>query len=379
MPDSTNISSLTAIGNNTPVAYEHPGALNFESAVDALKSSDKVPLAVWRYLLCGLDTTSREQLTAMARLVSQKHFGNGIYVRALIEISSWCRNNCNYCGLRSSNTLACRYRLTKEEILQCCSHAATLGFNTFVLQGGEDPVQNDAWLASVVSDIKKRFPHKAITLSVGERTPQGYALLRNAGADRYLLRHETATPRHYAHLHPRTMSLSNRLRCLATLKELGYQVGSGFMVGSPGQGSEHLIADLMLLDELQPQMIGIGPFIPASGTPFADEKPGSIEDTLLLISLLRLRFPHALIPATTALATLCTNGTQRGILAGANVVMPNITPLHVRDKYTIYNNKMNSGSQSATQLTLLESQLSAIGYHIDYSRGDYSINPHTNV
>lgn len=379
MPGRINFSHLTAIGEHTPVSDEPINALSPESAVDALTGSGKVPPSVWRYLLCGLNESSKEQLASMARLTSQKHFGNGVYVRALIEISSWCRNNCNYCGLRSSNTLACRYRLTKEEILQCCSHAATLGFNTFVLQGGEDPVQNDAWLASVVSDIKNHFPHKAITLSVGERTPQGYALLRSAGADRYLLRHETATQEHYAHLHPHTMSLSNRLRCLATLKELGYQVGSGFMVGSPGQGTEHLIADLMLLDELQPQMIGIGPFIPASGTPFADEKPGSIEDTLLLISLLRLRFPRALIPATTALATLCTNGTERGILAGANVVMPNITPLHVRDKYTIYNKKKSSGSESATQLSLLESKLSAIGYHIDYSRGDYPIIPHSNV
>ena len=347
------------------------GENDFEKLLKELASPAKVAADVWRRLLTGTDEEQRRWLALMARSAAQGHFGNGIYVRALIEISSYCRNNCNYCGLRCGNRLAQRYRLTKEEILECCHKAAALGFNTFVLQGGEDPLQSDEWLAGVVAAIKAAFPGKAVTLSVGERTKEGYALLRNAGADRYLLRHETADSGHYSYLHPAGMSLENRLHCLENLKMLGYQVGSGMMVGSPGQTVESLVEDLMLLDSLQPQMIGIGPFIPAAGTPFAGEKPGSVADTLLLISLLRLRFPRALIPATTALATLCSDGTERGILAGANVVMPNMTPLACRNKYTIYDNKKNNGTESAGQLDLLAERLERIGYFIDFARGDY--------
>lgn len=336
-----------------------------------LASPAAVPADAWRALLATTDAGQRAQLALFARDVAQEHFGKGVFVRALIEISSHCRNNCNYCGLRCSNRQAQRYRLTEEDILECCRQADALGFNTFVLQGGEDPQQSDGWLANVVAAIRAEFPAKAITLSVGERSMAGYSLLRSAGADRYLLRHETADAGHYSHLHPANMSLENRLQCLANLKALGYQVGSGMMVGSPGQTVEHLVEDLMLLDRLQPQMIGIGPFIPAAGTPFEGEQPGCVDDTLLLISILRLRFPRALIPATTALATLCNDGTQRAILAGANVVMPNFTPLHCRAKYSIYNNKKSNGSESAQQLDLLAAKLDKIGYRIDFSRGDY--------
>ena len=344
---------------------------NLDYLLKQLELPARVPADVWRTLLAEPSAEHREQLALLAREVAQRHFGKGVYVRALIEISSHCRNNCNYCGLRCSNRLAQRYRLTKEEILECCRQAAALGFNTFVLQGGEDPQQSDGWLAHVVAAIRAEFPSKAITLSVGERSIDGYSLLRSAGADRYLLRHETADAGYYLHLHPANMSLENRLLCLENLKALGYQVGSGMMIGSPGQTVEHLVEDMMLLDRLQPQMIGIGPFIPAAGTPFAGEPAGSVERTLLLISLLRLRFPRALIPATTALATLCSDGTQRGILSGANVVMPNFTPLHNRTKYSIYDNKKSSGSESAQQLDLLAVKLDEIGYHIDFSRGDY--------
>ena len=342
----------------------------FDDVLALLVSPEKVPAEAWRYLLTALDDGEKNRLSVLARNVAQEHFGSGVYVRALIEISSHCRNNCYYCGLRCGNRLAQRYRLNKEQILDCCHKAARLGFNTFVLQGGEDPQMSDEWLADVVSAIKAEYPDKAISLSVGERTTAGYALLRKAGAERYLLRHETADSQHYAQLHPSTMNFENRQRCLYDLKKLGYQVGSGMMVGSPGQTVEHLVKDLMLLDELQPQMIGVGPFIPAEGTPFAGEPCGCVDETLLLISLLRLRFPQALIPATTAVATLCSTGTQRAVLAGANVVMPNITPLEVRARYSIYNNKKNSGSESAEQLALLENVLQSIGYHIDYSRGD---------
>ena len=347
------------------------GENDFENLLRQIVSPDRVPAEVWHRLLTQLDDGERESLALLARKVAQRHFGKGVYVRALIEISSYCRNNCRYCGLRCGNTQAQRYRLGKEQILECCREAAAIGFNTFVLQGGEDPLQSDEWLADVVAAIRAEHPSRAITLSVGERTATGYELLRNAGANRYLLRHETADAGHYAYLHPNSMNLENRLQCLETLKSLGYQVGSGMMVGSPGQTVEHLVEDLMLLDRLQPQMIGIGPFIPAAGTPFAAERPGSVDETLLLVSLLRLRFPRALIPATTALATLCDNGTQRAILAGANVVMPNVTPLACRAKYAIYDNKKSDGCESAGQLKLLSRRLEEIGYSVDFSRGDY--------
>ena len=343
----------------------------FDNLWEQVTSGTMLSAGMWRALLTELGDEEKQRLALKARDVAQSHFGKGVYVRALIEISSYCRNNCYYCGLRCSNRMAQRYRLCKEQILECCREAAGLGFNTFVLQGGEDPLQDDEWLADVVTTIRAEFPSKAITLSVGERSAAGYSLLRDAGADRYLLRHESADAVHYSSLHPWNMKLSNRLRCLENLKALGYQVGSGMMVGSPGQTIEHLVKDLMLLDGLQPQMIGIGPFIPAVGTPFADEPCGGVEDTLLLISLLRLRFPKALIPATTALATLCDDGTQRAVLAGANVVMPNMTPLDCRDKYSIYNNKKSNGCESAQQLGLLAEKLEEIGCFIDFDRGDY--------
>lgn len=345
---------------------------SFRELVSIFSDAECVPPEVWRTLLM-LDADKRDGLASLARKVTEENFGKGVYVRALIEISSHCRNNCRYCGLRASNRNAVRYRLTKEQILECCRHGASLGFNTFVLQGGEDVQQTDEWLADVVKAIKELYPTKAVTLSVGERSDAGYALIRSAGADRYLLRHETACGKHYSLLHPATMSIENRKHCLQVIKELGFQTGSGMMIGSPGQGMDELVADLMYIDSLKPAMIGIGPFIPATGTPFATEKPGDAEMVLLLISLLRLRFPKALIPATTALATLCEDGTERGILAGANVVMPNVTPRAYAANYTIYNNKKYHDSESAAQLEKLEKRLKAIDRHIDYGRGDYMI------
>lgn len=342
-----------------------------DAALSLLGCSRKLSVREWHSLLSSFDNEEHGELAKAASSLAYRHFNGGVYVRALIEISSYCHNNCNYCGLRCANKSATRYRLSKDEILACCGRAAEAGFNTFVLQGGEDPVQNDVWLADVVSAIKERYPHKAVTLSVGERTAEGYAMLRDAGADRYLLRHETANKEHYAHLHPAGMSLENRKQCLLTLKKLGFQVGTGMMIGSPGQTLEHLAQDLALIDELQPQMIGIGPFIPAKGTPFSGEPHGGVERTLILVSLLRLRFPSALIPATTALATLLADGTEQGILAGANVVMPNVTPSEVREKYTIYDNKKITDSEAAEQIAALDGRLARIGYHVDFSRGDY--------
>ena len=339
--------------------------------IEKLASERALEKSEWMTLLTELNDGEKELLHNKAAEVATANFGRGIFVRALLEISSYCRNNCYYCGIRCSNKDAQRYRLTKEQILECCAEGAKLGFNTFVLQGGEDPKQNDEWVADVVRAIRCEYPDKAITLSVGERSREAYAAFKEAGANRFLLRHETRNDGHYRELHPAPMSGEERRKCLFTLKELGFQTGSGMMIGSPGQTYEHIYEDIRFLEELQPQMIGIGPFLPATGTPFENRPSGSGEDTILLVSLLRLRFPQALIPATTALSTLLHNGMERAILAGANVVMPNISPAEERKKYSIYNNKKSTGAESAQQMQLLEERLNAIGYHINYARGDY--------
>ena len=338
--------------------------------INHLADGDTLSRDEWMILLSSLDDGEREYLRVKAQEVAVSHYGKGIFVRALLEISSYCKNNCYYCGIRASNRDAQRYRLSKEEILECCKEADALGFNTFVLQGGEDPVQNDAWVVDVVKAIRAAYPEKAITLSVGERSAEAYAAFKEAGANRFLLRHETRNE-HYSQLHPSMMSSENRRQCLMTLKRLGFQTGSGMMIGSPGQTDEHLYEDIRFLEELQPQMIGIGPFLPATNTPFENHSPGSADKTILMLSLLRLRFPNVLLPATTALATLCSNGMERAISAGANVVMPNVSPVEQRKKYSIYDNKKSTGAESAQQMQQLENRLNAIGYHIDYGRGDY--------
>lgn len=342
-----------------------------ENIVDRLVVGDVMDRTGWLRLLSLQGDEERRYVQQRAMEVARLNFGNGVFVRGLIEISSYCKNNCNYCGIRCGNRAALRYRLTKEQILECCRAGDGLGFNTFVLQGGEDVVQNDEWVTDVVCAIKREFPDKAVTLSVGERSADAYRAFRAAGADRYLLRHETRNDEHYSLLHPRTMSAVNRRKCLFTLKELGFQTGSGMMIGSPYQTLEHIADDMMFLDELRPQMIGIGPFIPASGTPFEKFSAGSVDLTILVVSLLRLRFPHALLPATTALASLHSRGRELAILAGANVVMPNLSPSDVRSKYSIYNNKKSTGGESAQQIESLRQSLDAIGYQINFSRGDY--------
>lgn len=342
--------------------------------IEHLAKGEDLSRDEWMILLGSLDMEEREYLRAKAQETATSNYGHGIFVRALLEISSYCRNNCYYCGIRASNRKAQRYRLTKEEILGCCKEADALGFNTFVMQGGEDPMQDDAWMVDVVKSVRAAYPDKAITLSVGERSDEAYAAFKEAGANRFLLRHETRNDEHYAHLHPAMMSSENRRHCLMTLKRLGFQTGSGMMIGSPGQTDEHLYEDIRFLEELQPQMIGIGPFLPATDTPFENQNPGSADKTILMLSLLRLRFPKVLLPATTALATLCPDGMERAILAGANVVMPNVSPVEQRKKYSIYDNKKSTGAESAQQMQQLENRLNAIGYHIDYSRGDFKNN-----
>ena len=316
-------------------------------------------------------------LFALAQQAAQKSFGRQIFVRGLIEFTNYCKNDCYYCGIRRSNKNAARYRLTQEEILECCRAGYGLGFRTFVLQGGEDYFYSDEDIAAIVRAIKAQHPDCAVTLSIGERSRETYALWKKAGADRYLLRHETADCAHYAKLHPAELSALNRQNCLYTLKELGYQAGAGFMVGSPYQTAENLADDLMFLQKLRPQMIGIGPFIPHHDTPFKDEPAGSVELTLVLLAVLRLLFPHVLLPATTALGTLAPGGRLLGIKAGANVIMPNLSPQNVRGKYLLYDNKLHTGAEAAEALNELQREIASIGYRIVSARGDYTEEPWT--
>lgn len=343
----------------------------FETLVSGFSTGDYPDGEGWRLLLTALDGEQRSFVRRRAAEVSVGRFGHGVYIRGLIEISSFCHNDCYYCGLRRSNRFASRYRLTCEDIMACCREGARLGFGTFVLQGGEDEGQDDDWIEEVVRTIKDEFPGHAVTLSVGERTAEAYRRFREAGADRYLLRHETRNDAHYAMLHPSAMSGAHRRECLRVLKDLGFQTGAGMMLDTPGQTVDCLVEDIQFMEELQPEMIGMGPFIPAAHTPFARHEAGTVEQTLLLVALMRLRFPEALIPSTTALATLSAQGRAQGILSGANVVMPNLSPEKARGKYTIYDRKLHSGAEAAKGLNELEDLLEGIGYHIAYGRGDH--------
>lgn len=305
-----------------------------------------------------------EELYRTADSVKREHYGNKVYVRGLIEFTSFCKRNCYYCGLRRDNDKALRYRLTKDEILECCDEGYELGFRTFVLQGGEDDSFTDEVLCEIVKSIKSNHPDCAVTLSVGERNYEAYKSFKAAGADRFLLRHETADDEHYKKLHPKSASLKNRKKCLFDLKSLGFQVGSGFMVGSPYQTTENIIKDLRFLQELKPDMIGIGPFISHKDTPFGNEQSGTLELTLRILSILRLMFPKSLLPATTALGTIKEGGRELGLKAGANVVMPNLSPLSVRKKYAIYDNKICTDEEAAEGIAKLKESVSAIGYEV---------------
>ncbi len=305
-----------------------------------------------------------EPLAEAADIRRRENYGDKVYIRGLIEFTNYCRNNCYYCGIRRDNKKAERYRLTKDEILLCCDEGYRLGFRTFVMQGGEDPYYTDEMICNIVSKIKSRYPDCAVTLSIGEKPRESYQAFFDAGADRYLLRHETADPEHYGKLHPEAMSLENRKECLFDLKEIGYQVGSGFMVGSPYQTTENLISDLRFLQKLQPDMIGIGPYITHADTPFAEFKSGDVMLTLRLVSILRLMFPYALIPSTTALGTIHPQGRELGLKAGANVVMPNLSPVSVRKLYSLYENKICTGEEAAQCRGCLERRVESAGYKI---------------
>lgn len=344
---------------------------NVRYLIDKLENEHILLKDEFLTLLTEITDEELLMLRERARKTAQKYFDNKIYIRGLIEFTNYCKNDCYYCGIRRSNRNVIRYRLTKEDILKCADTGYSLGFRTFVLQGGEDPYYTDDRLADLIKSIKNRYPDCAVTLSVGEKSYDSYARLFKAGADRYLLRHETANEEHYRKLHPPSLSLQNRKQCLFNLKEIGYQMGAGFMVGSPYQTVGNLVEDLLFLKQLNPHMVGIGPFIPHHQTPFANETAGSLRQTLMLLSIIRLMLPNVLLPATTALGTVHPEGRELGILSGANVVMPNLSPFKVRKNYELYDNKICTGDEAAECRYCLERRINRIGYRLVVDRGDY--------
>ena len=345
-------------------------SLEFELADRLEAERDLTDEEFAKVLLCDHPGFS-EYLAQKARTVREKYYGKSVYLRGLIEISNICKNNCLYCGIRSGNANAERYRLTEEQILACSDAGYDLGFRTFVLQGGEDPYYTDELIVSIVSAIKERHPDCAVTLSLGEFEKESYQKFFDAGADRYLLRHETADKEHYRMLHPAEMSFEHRMQCLRDLKEIGYQVGCGMMVGSPYQTTEHLVKDLRFLQEFKPEMVGIGPFIPHHDTCFADRKAGTVDMTIRLLSIIRLLLPDVLLPATTALGTIDPIGREKGLLAGANVIMPNLSPADVRKKYLLYDNKITSGDEAAEAVRDMAKRIASVGYEAVVARGDH--------
>lgn len=338
--------------------------------VEKLFREGDIPDSELKELILTSDEDAAALLKKYADETRRKYYGNKVFLRGLIEISSYCKNDCYYCGIRRSNKDAERYRLSREDIISCCENGYELGFRTFVMQGGEDPHFSDDVIVPIIAEIREKFPDCAITLSLGERSYESYRKMREAGADRYLLRHEAAAQELYSKLHPESMSLTNRRECLFALKELGYQVGAGFMVGAPGQNADHIIADLRFLQELEPQMIGIGPFVPHHKTPFAEEKGGTLDLTLRLLGILRLMFPKVLLPATTALGTIAPNGRELGLMTGCNVVMPNLSPVRVRKKYELYDNKICTGEEAAECRGCLQRRIESAGYAVAEERGD---------
>ena len=339
--------------------------------IERIASGKALSVEEWIQAIDCDDPGYAEELKAAASDTSDRIYGKKVFARGLIEFTSYCRNDCYYCGLRRSNKNALRYRLSYDCIMDTAEAGYRAGFRTFVLQGGEDSYFTDERLIMIVRGIKERYPDAAVTLSVGERSFESYKALKEAGADRYLLRHETADSVHYRKLHPDDMSQENRIRCLYDLKELGYQTGAGMMVGSPGSSSRTLAEDMVFLSSLKPEMVGIGPFIPHSSTPFRDEKRGSVDLTLRMVSLVRLALPHAMIPSTTALATASSDGQLQGILHGANVIMPDITPQSERSKYMIYDGKKITGDEAGENLRQIAEGMESIGYKLSMERGDY--------
>lgn len=345
--------------------------MNLHELIDRLHKEHTLTRGEFITLIKERDEENASYLASLAREEAVKIYGNGVFPRGLVEFTNYCKNNCYYCGIQGSNQHANRYRLSKDEILSACENGYQLGYRSFVLQGGEDPHYSDDVMVPIVSEIRKRYQDCAITLSLGERSKESYQKLYDAGADRYLLRHEAATPELYQKLHPESLSLENRIQCLWNLKEIGYAVGTGFMVGAPYQTVENLVDDLLFIQKLDPQMVGIGPFVPHHDTKFKDYPSGTVELTTYLTSILRLMNPHLLLPATTALGTIDPRGREKGILAGANVVMPNLSPVAVRKDYSLYDNKICTGEESAECAGCLGRRLASIDYELVFTRGDY--------
>ncbi|WP_371916088.1 [FeFe] hydrogenase H-cluster radical SAM maturase HydE [Paenibacillus sp. P32E] len=346
------------------------GTRSMEGLLGKLVEQNELDQEEIVYFLQHLTPELKVRLFDLAAQTRKLHYNENVFMRGLIEFSNFCKQDCLYCGLRRSNAAAERYRLTEEEILECAEEGYRLGYRSFVLQSGEDFHFTEARMVRLVTSMKIRFPEAAITLSIGERSEAFYRALFDAGTDRYLLRHEAASRSLYQSLHP-GMSYDNRVNCLRTLKEIGYQVGAGFMVGLPGQTHEHLAEDLLFLKELHPEMIGIGPFIPHSATPLKDAQGGTVEDTLVMIAMARLLIPDALMPATTAMGTLDHTGREKALAAGSNVVMPILSPLSVRRKYALYENKICTGDEASRCRSCMEMRIAAAGYKIDLTRGDH--------
>ena len=342
-----------------------------KALVDRLEKTQNLEDSELKAMLLCDDPDFNSYLNERARAVRELHYGKDVYLRGLVEFTNYCKNNCLYCGIRAGNRNAERYRLSEEEILECADEGYKLGFRTLVLQGGEDPCYDDEMMVRIVRSIKERHPDCAVTLSIGERSKESYKRLHDAGADRYLLRHETACEEHYSKLHPKEMSFDNRMECLRNLRRIGYQVGCGMMIGSPYQTVDDLVKDLRFIKEFEPEMVGMGPFIPHHDTPFKDEKTGSTELTVRILSIVRLLLPTVLLPATTALGTVDPMGREKGILAGANVLMPNLSPSGVRKKYLLYDNKICTGEEAAECIKCLARRVERTGYRVVESRGDH--------
>ncbi len=347
--------------------------IEIRDIVDDIENNCDITYEQLESLLTSEDVEGIKYLHSKAREVADKIYGKDVYIRGLIEFTNYCKNDCLYCGIRHSNRNVSRYRLTDEQILDCCKNGYELGFRTFVLQGGEDPYYTDDRVCQLIKNIKTRYPDCAVTLSIGEKSKDSYKRFFDAGADRYLLRHETANEEHYNSLHPQEMSLSTRKECLYNLKEIGFQVGCGFMVGSPNQTIQTLYEDLKFIKELQPHMVGIGPFISQHDTPFADKPSGTLEQTLRLLSIIRLIHPQVLLPSTTALGTIHPQGRELGIKAGGNVVMPNLSPTDVREKYQLYDNKICTGDEAAECKNCMANRMKSIGYQVVTARGDSKV------
>ena len=339
--------------------------------IERLERENSLSLEEYKYLIDNRDEESACLLREKADKARRRVYGNKVFIRGLIEISNICKNDCLYCGIRKGNRNCQRYRLSEEDILTCCKEGYGLGFRTFVMQGGEDGFFTDEVMCSIIRKIKKSYPDCAVTLSLGERSEESYRRLFEAGADRYLLRHETADKEHYGKLHPKNLSWDKRMECLRNLKKIGFQTGCGFMVESPFQTSEQLAKDLKFVEEFSPEMCGIGPFIPHNETVFRDEKAGSCELTCYLLSIVRLIKPTILLPSTTALGTIDKEGREKGILSGGNVVMPNLSPLSVRKKYMLYEGKISTDEEAAENLMRLKEKIRAIGFEVVTERGDF--------